>query len=77
MHQETVVTGGLVEGPWLARMRPTIERVAASDLPVLILGETGCGKEMIADIVHRMSARADRPLLRINSCITRLPAMFP
>jgi transcriptional regulator with PAS, ATPase and Fis domain len=47
-------------------MRPTLDRIAASDLPVLLLGETGSGKEVLADLVHRRSARAAGPFLRLN-----------
>ncbi len=42
------------------------DKVAASDAPVLILGETGAGKEVIARAVHRRSPRADGPFIRVN-----------
>ena len=41
-------------------------RIAASDLPVLILGETGVGKEKLSRAVHDHSSRADKPLIAIN-----------
>jgi len=51
------------------RMRVLLERmptVAASDSPVLLLGETGVGKELFADTVHRLSPRRDGPLVKIS-----------
>jgi PAS domain S-box-containing protein len=41
-------------------------RVASADSTVLILGESGVGKGVIADIIHHNSRRADRPLIKIN-----------
>ena len=41
-------------------------RVATADSSVLILGESGVGKGVIADMIHRNSRRADRPLIKIN-----------
>jgi hydrogenase-4 transcriptional activator len=51
------------------RLRPVMERVALvspSDVPVLILGETGSGKEVIARAIHMRSSRAAGPFIRVN-----------
>jgi PAS domain S-box-containing protein len=42
------------------------EQVAPTDATVLILGETGTGKELIADAIHNLSSRQDRPLITVN-----------
>jgi transcriptional regulator with GAF, ATPase, and Fis domain len=43
-----------------------VEKVAPTDTPVLILGETGSGKEVIARAIHERSRRRDAPVVRVN-----------
>jgi two-component system NtrC family response regulator len=68
--------GGIVgEHPRLLKVLSTIGQVAATRAPVLILGESGCGKELVADAIHRNSPRAARPIVKINmGAIT--PSLF-
>jgi transcriptional regulator with GAF, ATPase, and Fis domain len=50
-------------------LRPVMEQielVARSDAPVLVLGETGSGKEVVARAIHSRSRRAAKPFLRVN-----------
>src|SRR5882724_5912675 len=49
----------------LAALRK-VDRVAATNTSVLILGETGTGKELIARALHNRGARRDRPLVKVN-----------
>ena len=58
--------------PSAAKIRSSIEQVARVDLPVLLLGESGVGKEVAARWIHRLSGRAHRSL-RIVNCAA-LPA---
>jgi len=54
------------ESPALARLLHELTVVAASELPVLLLGETGVGKELFARLVHQRSPRRGRPLVHVN-----------
>ena len=54
------------QSPALRRVLLQAETVAPNDATVLILGETGTGKELIARAVHQRSRRRDRPLVRVN-----------
>jgi PAS domain S-box-containing protein len=50
----------------LATVLEQVRLVAGTDSSVLILGETGTGKELVARAVHSASARRDRPLIKVN-----------
>ena len=52
--------------PAVRQVLEQVQHVAPTDSTVLLLGETGCGKEMFADEIHRLSARAARPMVRVN-----------
>jgi len=52
--------------PAMERMREVIGKVAITDSPVLIEGETGTGKELVAAAIHRLSGRAKSPFIAVN-----------
>ncbi|MEQ8275593.1 MAG: sigma 54-interacting transcriptional regulator [Deltaproteobacteria bacterium] len=54
--------------PAMRRVVELVDRVAASTTPVLILGETGVGKDLVAQIIHDKSDRAHGPFVR-TSCV--------
>ena len=54
------------QSPALTAVLDNVRRVAATDSTVLIMGETGTGKELIARAIHSNSPRKDKPLIKIN-----------
>lgn len=56
----------LGESPPMVELDARIRRIAASDAPVLILGETGTGKELVARAIHDQSARSKGPFVAEN-----------
>jgi two-component system NtrC family response regulator len=61
------VLGGIITGaPEMLKVARMIERVAAADVSVMLLGASGTGKELLARGVHNASMRAKRPFIAIN-----------
>ncbi len=54
------------QSPVMTRLVETINLVAKTDITVLITGETGTGKELVARMIHDLSDRADGPLVTVN-----------
>ena len=54
-------------GPTMRALNTAIEFVARSSAPVLVTGETGVGKELVARAIHARSARKDRPFVALNT----------
>jgi formate hydrogenlyase transcriptional activator len=59
----------------LRRVLKAVDKVAATDSTVLILGETGTGKELIARAIHKRSSRSARAFIRVN-CAAIPPALI-
>jgi transcriptional regulator with PAS, ATPase and Fis domain len=59
----------------MSEIRAIAERVANSMLSVLFVGETGVGKEVMAELVHQRSPRAARPFLRLNCAALSEPLL--
>ena len=67
LHDNSIALLRMCEG--LNELRSELEKVASSDCIVLITGETGVGKDIVADAVHQLSSRRTGPLIKIN-CAT-------
>jgi len=59
----------------MAEVISRVETIAPSELPVLIVGETGTGKELIARLIHKLSARSRGPFVAVN-CASIPETMF-
>lgn len=62
-HQFDQIVGS---SPALESVLAEVERVAPTDSTVLVLGETGTGKELIARAIHNLSSRYGRPFVKLN-----------
>jgi DNA-binding NtrC family response regulator len=63
---EPGVEGLVTEDPAMRELIETLDRAAASDLPILLQGESGTGKELLARAAHRKSPRASQAFVAIN-----------
>jgi formate hydrogenlyase transcriptional activator len=70
IHEEIVG-----RSPAIRRVLDQVEQVARTDATVLIEGETGTGKELLARAVHRMSLRKEQPLVMVN-CASLPPTLI-
>jgi PAS domain S-box-containing protein len=71
LHDPSAIVG---RSPALLRTLEEVARVAPTDASVLILGETGTGKELVARAIHAQSARRGRPLVKVN-CAALSPGL--
>jgi len=60
------IDGIIASGPEMLRVLRNIEKMAPTDVAVLLRGESGTGKELLARAVHKLSARAREPFVPIN-----------
>ena len=58
--------GMLGTSPQMQKVFTSIRKVATTDAPVLVVGENGTGKELVARAIHRQSARKENPFVAIN-----------
>lgn len=65
-RRTTPVEGAVVFDPQLRAVYAQAERAAAAAISVILLGETGVGKEVLARFIHTRSARAARPFIALN-----------
>ncbi|HYX52968.1 MAG TPA: sigma-54 dependent transcriptional regulator [Candidatus Limnocylindrales bacterium] len=56
----------LAASPAMQKIRAQVAQVARVDIPVLLLGESGVGKEVLARLVHKLSRRSGRQVMKVN-----------
>ncbi|HOV64480.1 MAG TPA: sigma-54 dependent transcriptional regulator, partial [Spirochaetia bacterium] len=56
----------ITQDPKIQKLLSIVEKVAVTDVPVVITGESGTGKELFAEVIHEMSPRREGPLIKIN-----------
>ena len=66
LEEEAGINALLGHSKSILELKASIQQVAATDATVLIHGETGTGKELVACAIHASSLRKDRPLVRVN-----------
>ena len=66
LNQEHGFHGLIGATPAMQAVYDLIKNAAESEAPVIILGESGTGKELVASAIHRLSARAEGPFIKVN-----------
>jgi DNA-binding NtrC family response regulator len=66
LKRQSLPHGILTRNSLMFEILQTVKKVATSDLPVLIQGESGVGKELVARAIHDSSSRADKPFIPLN-----------
>ena len=67
-QMENAPIGGIIgESMQMRKIAEIVEQVAPTDITVLITGESGVGKEVIAKAIHLSSKRSSRPMITVNS----------
>ena len=64
--REGTMQGFVTSNPEMLRIMDIARRVAQTDVPILILGESGVGKDVLANYIHRRSDRVHGPFVRVN-----------
>jgi PAS domain S-box-containing protein len=65
-HLEDGFHGIIGESPEMQQLFDLIDNVAPSDTPVLIYGQSGTGKELVARAIHEASSRSSKPFIKVN-----------
>ena len=74
LHYEEIVG----KSPALMKVLEAVDKVAHTDASVLIQGETGVGKELVARAIHRNSPRCEKPFIRVHcSALPETPYVRP
>ena len=63
VRRQRGITG---QSPAIQKVLQLVEQVAPTDANVLVRGETGCGKELVAEAIHRLSPRGNRVMVKVN-----------
>ena len=66
VQQETLLGKIITASPEMIKVARTIERVAKTNVSVMLLGASGTGKELLASGLHNVSERSDKPFIAIN-----------
>ena len=65
-HGAVSVKGVVIADPQMIALHALVKKVASGDISVLLLGETGVGKEIFAEAIHQASPRASKPFQKFN-----------